>query len=105
MSRHLTPVQVCERLIGPVETLGPIAGLQAKAAYGWRRESQYRDAGDLTPRANRALLAHAAAHDIPLTADHLIWGAPEEEIEQLLAAMPQKPADRARSGNMPVAAE
>jgi len=86
MSSNLTPIQVAERLIGPPDLLGTITKMGPKAAYGWRRGSKFRDAGDLpSPRLMRALLAHAAARGIPLTADHLIWGASEAEIAALTA--------------------
>ncbi|WP_289150250.1 hypothetical protein [uncultured Salipiger sp.] len=87
MDKHLTPVEVCERLIAPVERLSKIAGLNEKAGYVWRRASSWRDAGDMPSRVNRALLAHAAARGIPLRPDHLIWGASEAEINALLQQM------------------
>ncbi len=87
MGKHLTPLQVCERLIGPVPMLGSVCGLGEKAAYLWARGSKGRDAGDIPGSPNlRALLAHSAAHNLGLTADHLIWGAAEEEVAAILAA-------------------
>lgn len=87
MSSHLTPAQVCERLLGPPEVLGPIGGNGSKSAYVWRQASKFRDAGDLpSARIMRALLTHASARGIPLRPDHLIWGAPAAEIEALLSA-------------------
>ncbi|WP_420415809.1 hypothetical protein [Marinovum algicola] len=83
-SKHLTPLQVCERLVGPIEALGPIAGLGEKAAYHWRQPSRIRDAGDIPSKAMRAILSHAAARELPLTEAHMIWGAPEAEVVQLL---------------------
>lgn len=84
---HLTPAQVCERLIGPPEVLGPAVGYNMKAAYHWRRERYGRAPGDLPSAVvMRALLAHSAARGLGLTADHLIWGAPASEIEAILAA-------------------
>ena len=90
MTHNLTPMQVCERLIGKPEAIGMAAGLGDKAAYHWRNERKGRAAGDL-PRASimRALLAHSAAHQLGLMADHLIWGAPEDEVAQILAARGQ----------------
>ncbi|MGR3822686.1 MAG: hypothetical protein ACU0A5_08920 [Salipiger marinus] len=105
MSKHLTPVEVCERLIGPIERLALIGGLREKAAYAWRRGSKYRDPGDMPPRANRALLAYAAARGIPLSADHLIWGAPEVEIDRLVDGMRAAPAAQLQRGPAQVAAE
>lgn len=82
----LTPMQVCERLIGPPEVLGPTVGYGTKAAYHWRREREGRRPGDLpSVEVIRLLLAHSAAHQLGLTADHLIWGAAEAEIEAILA--------------------
>lgn len=87
MSTHLTPIQVAECLIAPIGDLGALAGLNEKAAYNWRPASGWRDAGDMPPRVNRRLLAHAAKKNIPLTADHLIWGAPWDEIAALVEGM------------------
>ncbi len=86
MGKQLTPMKVCEALVGRPETLSQIAGFGPKAAYGWRHGSAWRDAGDVgSARTMRLLLAHAAARGIPLTAEHLIWGADAAEIEALLA--------------------
>ncbi|GGH36140.1 hypothetical protein SAMN05444007_108226 [Cribrihabitans marinus] len=85
MSDHLTPLEVCERLIAPRKSLGSLIGYKPKAAYNWVNGSAWRRPGDMPPDANRRLLAHAAKNGIPLTADHLIWGAPRAEIEALVA--------------------
>lgn len=86
MSNNLTPVEVCEMLIGPLSDLERIVGYRPKAGYGWRRPGKWRDAGDIpSSRLQRRLLAFAAAARIPLTAEHLIWGAPEAEIRALVA--------------------
>lgn len=87
MSSHLTPLEVCEHLIAPIAKLGAIAGTNEKAAYAWRPSSQWREAGDMPPRANRKLLKYAKRHGIPLTEKHLIWGASRAEIEALLENM------------------
>lgn len=87
MSTHLTPIDVAECLIAPVGELGELAGLNEKAAYNWRRSSQYRSAGDIPHHAMRRIHTHAKARQIPLTADHLIWGAPWEEIAELVEGM------------------
>lgn len=85
MSDHLTPLQVCEALIGPLPVLERIAGYRPKAGYAWRRSSDGRPGGDFPSAAlMRRFLAHAAAKGIPLTADHMIWGASAAEIEQLM---------------------
>lgn len=86
MSKHLTPYEVSERLIGPPAVLAGVCELNEKSPFHWRRSSDLRDAGDLpSARIMRRLLAHAAAKGIPLTAEHLIWGADAAEIEALLA--------------------
>ena len=83
----MTPMQVCERLIGPPEVLGPAIGYGNKAAYHWRREREGRRVGDLpSTEVQRRLLAHSAAKNLGLTAEHLIWGADATEIEAILAA-------------------
>lgn len=79
-------MQVCERLIGKPEYIGAAAGLHRKAAYHWRNARSGRDAGDLpSVTIIRRLLAHSAAHDLGLTADHLIWGASETEVSEILS--------------------
>lgn len=86
MSDHLTPVEVCERLLGPLSVLERIVGYRPKAGYGWLRSSKERDAGDFpSARLMRKLLDHAEAQGIPLTARHLIRGADTAEIDALLA--------------------
>lgn len=73
--------------MGPPERVGPILGLNSKATYLWRRASGSRDAGDIpSARQMRRLLAHSAAGNLGLTADHLIWGASEDEIAAVLTA-------------------
>lgn len=90
MSTHLTPSQVCERLLGKPERLGEITGLHPKSAYHWRNERKGRAAGDLpTTQIMRALLAHSAAHQLGLTAEHLIWGASQDEVAEILASRGQ----------------
>lgn len=86
----LTPMQVCERLIGPPEVLGPAIGYGMKAGYHWRRERDGRRPGDLpSVEVLRRLLAHSAAHNLGLRAEHLIWGASEAEVAEILAARAQ----------------
>ncbi len=86
MSAHLTPLQVCERLIAPLQELGPICGLNPKAAYTWQKVSEQRAPGDLPPVHGRALLDHSDRHGLGLTAEHLIRGAGEAEVAAILAA-------------------
>ncbi len=86
MSNHLTPLEVCERLIGKPETVAEASGLHRKSAFPWRHASKWREAGDLpSAKVQRALLTHSAARNLGLTAEHLIWGATEAEIEAILA--------------------
>lgn len=93
MSNNLKPAQVIEALIGPPSIVGPIVGLSDKAGYSWRRSSALREAGDVpSTRTMRMLLTHAAARDIPLRAEHLIWGAPEAEVEDILQQMAARKA-------------
>lgn len=90
MSSNLTPLQVCEALIGKPEQISLACGLQEKAAFAWRHGSNNRAAGHLpSTLIQQRLLAHSATHRLGLTAEHLIWGAEEAEIEEILA-------DRAR---------
>lgn len=87
MSGNLTPLQVAERLIGRPETLAVVASYHPKSFYAFRQAAQNRDAGDFgSTRIQRALLTHSAAHGLGLTAEHLIWGAGEEAVAEILAA-------------------
>lgn len=87
MSKHLTPAEVVEALIGKPAIVGAILAIHVKTPFGWRRATKFRDAGDITsPVHMRALLAHSAARGLGLTADHLIWGASAEEVAAILAA-------------------
>lgn len=107
MSIHLTPADVAECLIAPIEELGPMFGYSAKTAYHWRRPSKYRAAGDIPHHAMRAILAHARRKRIPLTPEHMIWGAPWAEIDEILRARGDviPPRLRARLAASDVAAE
>ena len=84
MKHYLTPVEVLERLIGPFSVLAPIAGLDEKSLYGWKRESAIRQAGDL-PSANimRKFLKHARRTKLPLKPEWLIEGAKADEVIRL----------------------
>lgn len=86
MRNHLTPVEVCERLLGPLAEIERIVGYKPKSGYAWLRNSGDRDPGYFPHvRLMQRLLTHAAARGIPLTAEHLIWGADAASIEALLA--------------------
>lgn len=88
MTYNLTPLEVCERLLGGIEAVAAAGGVTPKTPFGWRREAQYRRAGDLpSTQIQRKILAFAKANDIPLTAEHLIFGATVEEIGALLSDM------------------
>jgi hypothetical protein len=86
MSSHLTPLQVCEALIGSLETIGEAAGVHPKTPYGWRQRSVNRAAGDIPVPRMRNLLAYAAAREIPLEERQLIWGATPGDIAALKRA-------------------
>ncbi len=96
MDTNLTPFQVVERLIGRPETVDRALGLAGKTSYSWRGGSANRDVGDIpSTRWMRALLAYSAARGIPLQAEHLIWGAPAAEIEELLRESAEAPPNAA----------
>lgn len=97
MSNHRTPLEVVEALIGRPEKIGEIVGVDPKSPYQWRAQAGLRAAGDIPYTAHqRAVLAYARAHQIPLTAEHLICGASEEELAALLAASPARPVFTSR---------
>lgn len=93
MSMHLTPIEVVAALVAPPKRLGTLLGLSQKIAYNWVRGSAHRDAGDMPPRINRKLLAYAKRHHIPLTADHLIFGACRADLDDLVQQMKRDAAD------------
>lgn len=85
MRKHLTPLQVCERLLGPLEQLGPIVGTHAKAPYMWRKASKFHAPGDIrSARHMRKLLAYSDRMGLGLTPLHLIEGADEAEVSSIL---------------------
>lgn len=89
MSDHQSPTDVVLRLFGGIEATAAAAGLKPKSPHVWRRAAKGRPAGDIPSAATmRKLLTHAAAHGIPLTAEHLIWGASAEELAALAAHRP-----------------
>ncbi len=91
MSNNLTPLAVCERLIGPYPVIAAICGYKAKSPYVWLRPSKGRAAGDFpSSRIIRQILAYAAARSIPLTAEDLIWGADADELAARLATPPAR---------------
>lgn len=90
MSKDLTPLEVCERLVGPIEQLGRIIGNGDKALYMWRRPSKFHLPGDIrSARHMRALLAHSDRLGLGLTPLHLIEGADEAEVQAILDARPE----------------
>lgn len=94
---RLTPLAVIEALVAQKpEHVALILGCHAKTPYLWRYASGSRDAGDLpSTRIQRALLAHSRRHGLGLTAEHLVCGASEDEIEAILAARSAAPSQGA----------
>lgn len=93
MSSHLTPLEVCERIIGGIETVATACGLHPKSAYGWRHASGLRQAGDLpSVTAQRSILAYCKARGLPMQPHWLILGATLAEVR---AAMAEHAAHRA----------
>lgn len=87
MTEHLTPLDVCIRMIGPEADLGRICGLNPTSPYSWRTGRRWRDAGDLpSARIQRRLLAHAAAAGLPMRPEWLIWGASSAEVDEAMRA-------------------
>ena len=92
MKHELTPLEVCERLIGPLQAIAEVIGYGPTAPYLWEKPAKNREAGDLPSSIiMRLLLAHSTAHRLGLTAEHLIWGADEAEIEAILAERGSQP--------------
>lgn len=86
MANNLTPLEVSEALIGRLDQIAAILGIDPKAPYQWRPARGERAAGDLPKVAYiRALLAHSDAHGLGLTAHHLIYGATRAEVDEILS--------------------
>lgn len=93
MNRHLTPTEVCERLIGDVLKIGVVVGFRSNAVTGWKRASRDRDAGDVPSSIYmRLLLDHSDRLGLGLTAEHLIRGANAAEIDAILEAREMRAA-------------
>lgn len=107
MSAHLTPLEVAECLIAPIDELGAITNHHEKTPHKWRKSSAWRDAGDIPHKAARQILRHSQKNKLGLTAEHLLFGAPRREIAALLDARGQTlPRHlRERLPDEPVAAE
>lgn len=72
-------------MIGRPEQISLAAGLHEKTSYGWRSASRTRGAGDIpSAQIMRKLLAYARIQGLPLTAEHLVIGAPESDVLALL---------------------
>ncbi|WP_157814910.1 hypothetical protein [Sagittula sp. P11] len=103
MSNHLTPTEVCVRIFGGIEKLGPICGLGPKTGYGWLQATKYRSAGDLAGPCQRALLKEARSRGFDLRPEHLIYGATDLEVDRIINARPFR-ADHlgaVRGGDLP----
>lgn len=73
-------------MFGKPEVLAEIVGSHEKAPFKWKNGSVWRDPGDLpSTRHQRKLLTWARKHAVPLTAEHLVFGASEAEVAALLA--------------------
>ncbi len=84
IEQHLTPADVVARLIGPSAVVAEIVGRDRTAVVKWRNATLRRAAGSIPgDEEKRALLSYAQEHGIPLTAEHLIWGATEAELAAL----------------------
>lgn len=94
MSRYLTPAEVVFRLIGPPAVVAPIVGRDRTSVIKWRKGSPRRAAGAIVgDDVKLALLDYADENEIPLTADHLLFGATEDELAAIAAAPEQVAAE------------
>lgn len=93
MSKHHTPLEVCELLIGKPEVIAAICGVNEKSPYGWRHAADRRVGGDIPYTAHqRALLDYSDAQGLGLTAEHLIRGASADELALIMASRGLAPA-------------
>lgn len=80
MSDNLTPLEVCERLIGPKPELAKLCGYDRTAAYHWERHAKDRPAGYLPLAVQHRLWRHIKQAGLPILAEWLIEGAPIDEV-------------------------
>jgi hypothetical protein len=86
MDKTHTPFDAIVAALGSVEAVADVCRRHRTTLYYWNRASADRLAGDLpSTEIMRRLLAHARAHGIPLTAEHLIYGASADELARLAA--------------------
>lgn len=72
-------------LFGSYDEIARACGVDEKTIYGWARASKLRDAGDVpSARHMRKLRRYAIEHNLGLTAEHLVRGASEAEIDTIL---------------------
>lgn len=71
----ISPVEVVLRLVGRPKEVAAVVHRHRTAVVKWRRCGDIPD-----PQSQRALLLHARGLGIPLTAEHLIFGATEAEL-------------------------
>lgn len=75
--------------------MSDVCGIGINQVYRMKHGGRDRDPGDLTsPRHMRTLLTYSREHNLGLTAEHLIFGATQDEVDQILAAR----AERSSSG-------
>lgn len=87
METKLTPNDVVRTIFGGPDNVAAIIGIGTPQIYRWASGGRDRDQGDLTsPRHMRTLLTYSRQHNLGLTADHLIFGADQAEIDAILAA-------------------
>lgn len=87
MSEHLTPLRVCERLIGSITLIAEICQVSHTAPHHWKRGSKLHRAGDIPSARHMArLLAYSDRLGLGLTPLHLIEGADEAEVTAILDA-------------------
>jgi len=86
MSKHLTPLTVSERLIGGISDIAAVCGLSEKAPFHWKNAGGHHDAGDIrSTRQQKMLLRYSQEYSLGLTAEHLIFGATEDQVDAILA--------------------
>lgn len=94
MSKHLTPVEICEAVFGGPAGIAEVLGMHNKTPYLWRRSSKGRTAGDIPHSAQvRRLVAAARAAQVHLTTDHLTFGMTLDELGRLLPSRGQMAAE------------
>ena len=83
----VTPLDAVHELIGPADLIAEICEIDRTTVISWQRGGKYRNAGDIpSARHMRRLVEYSRKRNLGLTYEHVVSGAPSEEIAFLKQA-------------------